>query len=286
MPVNKFKIANLREYLNTLYEEKKERNTRYSVRAWAKHLGYNSAAFLGQVMKGERSANMSLLLKIRDTEEMDDKSWRHLKILYLKSLYNDRDDLIFEDLLLPLNTLDFDINIEKFELLSNWYNLVIFELAKQQSFSLDSSLIKKALEFDISEDQVNEAFTLLKDLKMIDKSGRRTTQGQVGIVTTNNDDETQASVNQAIENKTNEAIRTHHKDFIKLASQAIDEQPTEKRFLSSATVTISEDDLEQINNILEEAHMRIMSLPKKNKSSSIYQLNTQLFKVADITKLN
>lgn len=285
MEVNIYKIDDLNECMNTLFEQKKKRNPRYSIRAWAKQLGYNSAAFLGQVMKGQRSANMPLLRRIKESEDLDEAGWRHLKVLYLKSLYNDEDP-IFDELMLSLNKRDYDITFDRFELLSEWFYLAIYELAKHETFTPDAKTIQRALKFDLSEDKINDAIKLLQEIGMLDEHGKRDHCKKIGVVSQREENDLSADIEKFISDKPNKIIRNYHHKNIDLAKVAIEEQSIDERFVSSSSVSLNKENLEKANKILKEAHMKILELPLSSDATSIYQFNAQFFKIADITKLD
>lgn len=260
-------VSSLSAFLVQLYEAKKKRNPRYSVRAWSLHLGYKNAAFVAQVMKEERNPNIAMIERIREKEKLDDNEWRHLKMLYLKSLYGG-DDPMFSELLAAYQTNSYSIDLKKFELMSRWYFFAILELARIKDFVFSTENIRRSLKFDLADEEIDDAVVLLKKLGFLTAQGKRTA-------------ETTDKVGEIMADAPNLSIRRIHKSLIGLSLDAVDSQTMDERCLYSSTIGLSPDKVEEANRILREAHMKILNLEDDQEFQQVYQLNTQLFKLAE-----
>ena len=256
-------------YINNLFNGKKERNSRYSIRAWAKQLGYNSAAFLGQVMKGERSPNMTLLNRIKDNESLNSEEWKFLKVLYLKSLFDNPNDPIFDELMPKDKVEHYLINSEHFDLITSWQHFTILEMAKQKNFTLNVEKIKNALAFELSDNEINDSIELLIKTKQLKKDG---------VINPKYNDK----IGKILSETPSQILKNYHLSNFNLARVALDNQKREERFFNSLTLTISKQNLGKVKDIIHEASMKILEIESAPLDDLITcQLNTQFFKLAD-----
>lgn len=99
MGIDIFSYDCIYRLLNDILEAKKKRNPLFSLRAWAKQLGYKSPSGLSLMLKGDRPVSSTLLLAVIRTECFSGPEAEHLRILYYKSSAIGDDADIFLQLL-------------------------------------------------------------------------------------------------------------------------------------------------------------------------------------------
>jgi len=263
-----FNHQDLQGYLNALLEDKKRKNSLFSIRAWAKLLNYNSAAYLGQVLKSERNANITLIKRIREAETLDERQWRHLKLLFLKSHHQEIEDPLFTDLL-QLNKPHavHNISLDAFDIISEWYYFTIVESVKIKNFRLSVDSLKQVLVNKLEDSQLREALKLLVRsdfLEFKDDVYKKTIDG----------------VGHIFSKVPNKAINLYHRSMLSLAKKALQEQTIDERHFGASTFAIKKELLEEARKIIDRAHEKIQDLSSE-EADYVYQFNTQLFKMTE-----
>lgn len=266
-----YKYRDLNKCLNALFKYKKRKNSRYSIRAWAKQLGYQSAAFLGQVLKKQRSANLQLLERIKETEDFNDDQWRHLRILFLKSIYN-QDDPIFDELLsTPKFKAIHKTILKKSPLLSRWFGPVIFELNRFIDLSKKTNLIQKALSFKVSDKDLQVMTQSLKEDDLIHEHAK-----QVGMITL-------GSLIQDDDFLSEEQRLDYHTSLIEIMQKSLQEQSDDEKSFFSSTLVLDQEGIKKITEVIQKTNIRVLNLSSiDKKQAKVYQYHLSLFKVADL----
>jgi uncharacterized protein (TIGR02147 family) len=69
-------------------------------------------------------------------------------------------------------------------------------------------------------------------------------------------------------------------ETMRLALEALHRIPREQRNISTTTVTLSEKDLDEANEIIKECRTALLKLAESQKNPDrVYQINLQLFPV-------
>ena len=82
--------------LNDLLEFKKQSNSMFSLRAWAKVLGYTYPSYLSQCLRRERKINTDFMRRLFETSDFDKGEKEYLSFLYLLHSAQDIDGLEIE----------------------------------------------------------------------------------------------------------------------------------------------------------------------------------------------
>lgn len=82
--MNIFLFDDIVDYLNALLESKKRKNSNFSLRSWAKNLGYKFPSYLSQCLRNERAVNFSLVKRVVEKEGLTVSEKEFLVFLFLK----------------------------------------------------------------------------------------------------------------------------------------------------------------------------------------------------------
>lgn len=259
------------EFMAAALNSKQIRNSKFSIRAWAKQLGHKNPSLLAQTLKGERSISLKLAEVIANNLKLNAKEKRFFELLTLyKRAKKESEKELYLDLLnelRPENRIT-NLNLDYFRFIADWYHLAILEMAAQKSFSADPEMIAKKLKGKISSLIAKNAVDRLLRLELLvrDESGkvRRSKESLV--------------VNYNIPS---DAIRKHHKQMINLALESIEEQEIHEREISGTTLTIDSNDLPKIKKLMAKFHEEMRSFAKDSDGDRTYQFNVQFFKLSE-----
>lgn len=248
-------------------EQRMTRNSRYSLRAFAKDMQI-APALMSDILNGKRGLSRTsathlanrLGLTVTETEIFCDlvesqharsKAIRQQASLRLK-------EKSAQGIVLNFLTLD----QEKFNLISDWYHLAILELMKTSDFQHDPNWIAKRL--DLSIHQVKQAFERMKNLGVI-----REHKGQY-LPTSQNI--------QTPDGVSSQALRLHHEQFLKKATDALYTQNLEERDFRGLTIKCKKSDVPKVREKLKQFLIDLdVELSVEPDGDEVYQLSTQFF---------
>lgn len=261
-------------FLRACLGEKKEQNPSFSLRAWARQLGFSNPAILSRVLRGDRLLTPRLASQLAEKLKLDGDRRRYFELLALytrahapaeKTLYGD----VLETIKPGNSTVQ--LSLDCFRAISEWYHLVILEMLNLKGFRADSHWISKRLGGAVSPEHVDLAIQRLIRLNLI----RRTASGKLVRIP-----DAKLYVGQELPN---DGIRNFHLQMIKKAQEALEKHPVQERDLSSTVVTLRKGQLAKCKSLIKRFHSEIVSQAARRDGEETYVFNTQLFKVTEDT---
>lgn len=164
MTTVEFKIIKL---LNEIFEARKVKNTRYSLRSFARNLETHPY-HLSQLLSGAQyvTSKMTLhfckILQVSEEQTLEMLEDVEKTRLKAKKIRRKNSTVFFN-----LKENDLEEDEEEFNLISDWYNFVIFEMVKLPEFNPSPQWIASYL--GIEKSNVQKSLDLLFELKLIKK---------------------------------------------------------------------------------------------------------------------
>lgn len=269
--LNIFDFRSYREFLHSsALQSSLEKSGKKSLGQIARKLGYRSPRSVGMILKGQRIPSMQMAHALGKQLGLDERQQKYFELLILEESRRKNGkstEKVQRDL------ASFHPEKEKKEILSDgafsyvseWYHLVIKQLISRPDFKLDLRVIRQRLRKKVSADQIRFALKNLLKLGMIE---RDSVSGQLKVlkqnVTTPND-------------IPSEAIRSHHRQMMGQALQALTEQAVTEREFNSATFQINPKRIEEAKRLIREFRSRLEAHMEDPDASEVYQLNIQFF---------
>lgn len=253
-----------RSILRGEFERRKKKNSRYSHRAFARHLEI-TPSHLSQFFAGRRGLSESraadILKKMPWNEDDKDIFWASFR--YESCNTKDFKDGLKKELLsLQSAKRKRHLATDEFTLISDWHHYAILELIKREDFQNDPLWICEQLRID--KKAAKTAIERLKKLRMIAESDGRLevredfyTSGDVPL----------------------EAIRINHEQHLQLAQRALWDQSVDERNFSGITMTIDPDKLPEAQKMIQEFRRKLMRLMESGRRRQVYRLSVQLFRL-------
>lgn len=208
----KFKI-----YLENLFAEKKQKNSKYSMSAFSKLIGV-PVSTLSRVFRGERKLTDKMVLKI--AENLDLSELQYKTLMGIEHKKKDITDYA-------------EIEEEHFKVISDWYHFAILNLVKLPEFESSATWIAKRL--GLKKYEVEDALDRLLKLNFLKINDKGQYVNSLG-----------PSHNTS---NTSVAIKKHLKGIIKNAYKSIDTVDSTKTVHSSLTLPI---DIKSVPKIKEK----------------------------------
>lgn len=253
------------EILSAKMALKKQKNSAYSTRAFARDLGI-SAGFLSHVLSGRKNLSVEkakLLLPFLNLTETERRQF--LKAVLLSSVDSAKGSeshrLIHEA---GYNQDYQDIELDRFQYFNNWYHVAIADLTQCSDFKPELTWIAERLGLDIAI--VKTSVERLLRLGVIERQGStyKKTHTHVSIPTT--DSQT--------------VIRNFHGQMIEKAKHNLEKTDVEefkRRHISGITFTVSPDKIEQAKERIAAFKREMADLSDGEDVTELYQMNVQFF---------
>lgn len=250
-------------YRNILKEIMKDRisqNPSYSLRAFARSLE-TSPTTLSTILGGKRPLTMDKGIKWASLLKLDKKNTKDfLQALSKDSYYRlnptERENRKWEEELEY-----YQLKLDSFKMIKNWYHLGILNLALLKNFKSDVEWISK--ELGISKEECQDAVSRLIRLNLLKKENNK-------YIRTHKNVETPSDI-------PSQAIRDFHRENIQRALNALDLLPVDQRDITSIMMPVDKEKLKEAKLKIKNFRRSLSSFLESKKGDQVYSLNIQLF---------
>lgn len=250
------------DVLQSEFQKRQTKNARYSLRAFAQHLGVQSAT-LSAVLKRKRQLPTAKSLKI---------------VNELKLSSTEKKKLI-KNLKAPLGqaTLNqfwsrpqLSIEAATLAVISEWEYFAVLSLCKLSDFKGQPKWIAKRLGLTLA--RAEEVWNTLINLKLLEFDG----QNRVKVCFEN------LRVSTPVPSK---VLRQGHHDELKLAQKKLDAVPMQQRNFSSLTFAMSSKKMNEANDLIRKFIQQMENTFEKGTMDQVYQLGIQLYPLTESEKV-
>lgn len=235
------------KYLNTVFEQRKAKNKRYSLRAFAQSLGVHSAT-LSTILAGKRVLSAKQVARLLDRLQIVDEETR---LRLIGATVAPKAAVRRE--LTPIDP-------RRFAVISGWEHTAIMAACL-----LDATLDEKTMarKLGLEKNAVAEALARLMGMGMMKKTRKGWTI----------EDPLQSVSTPA----PNESLRECHRQFLLKAQESLKNDPFEIRDFSGVTITANPEKLPLVREAIRDFRLRMAELMDDGKATEVYRLSVQLF---------
>ncbi len=262
-----FEYLDYRKYLSDFFVEQRKSTPFFSFRYAESRVGID-ASNLSKIVQGKRHITSGSLDNVVELLKLNEREAEYFNLLYLfsKTRSQKKNREYFEQLM-SFNAVTMSkISTSRHEYYKQWYYSAALALLYFFRVDKDSyESIAKKLEPQITPEQAKKAVELLLRLNFIsvDDSGYFTHTDS--IITSG---EQWKSV----------AIETFQRQTLELALRALDEVAIEERYISTLTVTLSDESYQKVRAITAEYRKAVLkAVSESYDTDRVYQINLQLF---------
>jgi transcriptional regulator with XRE-family HTH domain len=238
-----------RLWLQKQFTERCKRNPRYSLRAFAKNLDVDPST-LSQVLSGKRKISNKIIQSYCEKLSATPKDLKKFGLIQVKAGSEEN---------------FFQLGVDKFSVISEWYHYAILELTYVSGFKADPKWIAKKLSIT-----VQEAKTAIERLKRLD------------LLLEENGSLVKSSkmlTNDGVIN-TSAAHKELQKHVVSKALLAIDECPAEIKDITSITMAIDTANIEKAKKLIAKFRRDICALLEDGDQTTVYNLGIQLYPIS------
>jgi uncharacterized protein (TIGR02147 family) len=264
-----FNYFDYQKYLGDYYEWRKKENSYFTYRFIASKVGIDHA-FIIKVLQGQKhltvdcAERFSALLKHTARE----KEYFELLILFSRAKSDSETKHYFEKLLTYVELSPLKVEGYKFEFYQKWYYTAVREVIGIAGFHGDCKKLARMLNPSITESQARQSVELLLKLGFIQKNKNREYSLVSRFITPSKE-------------VTPVAVREFQKSTMLLAVDALHTVPKNDRHISTVTVSLSRDGVDNLKECMENFRREMMRIANQdNDVSQVFQVNLQFFPIS------
>lgn len=257
-------------FLKDFYAERKKKFSFFSYRFLGQKVGIDPGNLV-KILQGKRhlsAANMKRFTRYAQFSARETKYFETL--VQFKKAKKEKDNKILFQKLMDLQRTDpYRVQPLQYEFYSQYYHTAILALLSFIDFTGDYKALAPLIKPPISVKQAKESVKLLLKLDLIrkDSSGR--------FVLTNNIISTGSGWRSL-------AIHSFQEQCLKLAREALANCPAKERDISTVTIAIAPEDLEEIKRITSEYRQTILQIAAASDNADrVFQLSINLFPLSE-----
>lgn len=252
-------ITNSSHILAKEFCERRTKNPRYSLRAYAKSMGIPSGR-LSEILSGKRKLTPELAHKISSRLDLHPKLRTHLFASVALEY----------QLPVPAMNLPNELSEDEFSLVADWYHFALVNLIETKNFQSDISWMASRL--GISTIETRAALVRLKRLGCIEEKDGNFKLSKRGITTTHD--------------IPSGALRRSHKQSLEQAIDALENISVEFRDITSMTMAIDLEQIQPAKALIKDFRRKLSKLLESGNQTEVYNLNIQLVPVTKISQEN
>ncbi len=248
-------ILQLIHAVNTEYTRRHSKNRKYSLRAYAKHLGVDASHLLNFI-RGKKGLSRPRLLLLGEKLNLG-PNW--LERIQATAIRGKKPDDVYKE-----------IEEAHFRNMYHWYYAAICELPLVKGFQPVPEWIAKTLGITVS--QAREALNTLQATGALIKLPSGTKKGSMARP---------VSLTYYRPGQTTAERRENQKEFIRKALAAVDEIPIELRDQSTMVMATSAENLPKARNLIQKFRRDLCKLLQKNGDyQQLYVMSVSLFPIS------
>jgi len=259
-----FRYLDFRSYLGDCVEALRSAG-KFSTRKFAREVGFKSPTTLTHIISGRRNVSPESIKKISAGLSLNKMESEFLKRLVNFTQAKDANEKneFYKSILNFKSFRETQQTAQaQYDLFSRWYIVALLEALNTPFAKRSISQMAKSL--GVTKADVELALEQLVSLGLAKKEGPIWKRVDESLETPN---ETH-SLN----------IRNFHREMIRIAHDAVDKVPPEKRNLQAISIALSEAEFEALKKKINEFAAEVSSSNAGSKNPhSIYQINFQMF---------
>ncbi|MBD3320803.1 MAG: TIGR02147 family protein [Chitinivibrionales bacterium] len=261
-----FEYLDYRGFLQDFYAAEKQSKKFFSYRYMADKIGVNHSSLIKILARKRHLSGRNIPAVLSLCNLQGPRADYFTNLVYFTKAKSDTACKPYLEKMLALRDCpSARILKDRYEYFSKWYYAAVRSLLDCIEFRGDYALLARKLNPPITESRARAAIALLVRLKFIRKDTRGVYRVTDAHVTTG-------------ESWESAAISTYQRETIQLAASSLERDKKETRDISTLTMSVDREALDDIKNILREARAaiirRVDEIPD-DRLDRVYQLNMQ-----------
>ncbi|MBN1128951.1 MAG: TIGR02147 family protein [Chitinispirillaceae bacterium] len=264
--IDLFGYTDYNAFLRDFYEENRNKHPFFSYRYFGQKVGVD-AGNLVKILQGKRHLSPAGVKRFIEFARFSGREAKYFEtlVLFRKAKKEQDNKILFEKLMAIQRVDPYRLEPMQYEFYREWYNTALLAILHVFPVKDDYKALSAMTRPAISARQAKESCELLLRLNLV----RRAQDGT--LVPTNN-------MITTGERWKSIAIRSFQEQALQLAMEAFNRFNPEERDISTVTIAVTKDDLDEIKRLTSEYRRTVLQIASaSDKADRVYQLNMQLF---------
>jgi uncharacterized protein (TIGR02147 family) len=264
--ISVFDYTDYSAFLQDFYTERRKKFPFFSYRFFGQKVGVDPGNLV-KVLQGKRhlsTAGIESFIKYAKFSGRETKYFETL--VQFKKAKTEKDNKELFEKLLSIQRLDpYRLEPMQYEFYREWRHTAILALVNSTNFYGDFKELSERVQPPITAKQAQESVELLLRLNLI----RKDTTGK--FLPTN-------TILTTGEKWKSMAIHQFQKQVMQLGLEALERFDPVERDISTVTIAVSPDDIEEIKRVTSEYRRTVLQIASASETGNrVYQLNIQVF---------
>jgi len=270
MEISVFHYQSARSYLKDMIADQKSRNQDFSLRRFCRQSEVGSHALLVMLLNGKRKMTLKQVPAFARAFGMS--SLERMYFQNLIQLDNARSDEERDLCKLWLNELNpipehKIVEIEHFQVIANWIHMAILTLAKIEGAKITPENVHALVNGKVSLAECRQAIERLLDLGLLEEKDGRLMPTHSWVRTK--------------DDLASKGAREYHKQVLKLATDAIEEQSVDEREFQSFALTLPRGRIALAKDMIRKFRHQLVTAMESEPGHEVYQCNLQFFRLTE-----
>ena len=253
-------------YLRDYYEDHRRKHPFFSYRYFGRKVGVD-AGNLVKILQGKRHLSSAGVKRFIEFVKLPGREAKYFETLVqFKKAKTEQDNNVLFEKLMAIQRLDpYRLEPMQYEFYREWYHTAVLALVHSFAFKGDYKALAERTRPQITVKQARDSIDLLLKLNLIKREADGSLLPTNNVITTG-------------EGWKSIAIRAFQQQSVKLAQEAFDRFPPQERDISTVTIAVAKDDLDEIKKVTSEYRRTVLQIASaSDRAGRVYQLNIQLF---------
>lgn len=271
-----FNYKTASRYLNDFVVSRQKEDRNFSIRKWAKEMGFPSHSLLAMILQGKRNLtlrqvpylskglNLSTpeklffqgLIQIENAKTKEEKDWCELWLSELRSPEQNT------------NSRKEIRELDEYEVLSNWIHTALLALSDTEFSFKNVDECRSYFSPSITLAEIRSSLDRLIVLKLIEKDSKGKYRATCARMTSKDDVKIRGG-------------REYHKNVMKLGINAVDTQDILEREFQSMALAIPTSKVNLAKEMIRKFRTQFSEAMKSEHSNAVYQMNMQFFRLTE-----
>jgi uncharacterized protein (TIGR02147 family) len=250
--VSIFNFFDYREYLNAVYNQKKNQQSGFSFRSFSRDAGITSPNYLLRVLKGARHLSLEYVPKFCKALRLSGDEAQFLEALVCfnnEKKIDHKEQYLRKLLTLRCRRGQHRIEDKKLQFFGKWYYPVVRELATVLDFMEDYNLLARSCLPRITAVQAKNAVAYLVKNGFIIKNAAGRYNYSEPVISSGDE------VNSTL-------LRKYHRNNLFQCAQALDTIAKEERDISSLTMAVSRKTYYEMKKEIQDFRKRLLAMAR------------------------
>ncbi|WP_413581866.1 DUF4423 domain-containing protein [Bdellovibrio sp. HCB288] len=242
------KYSEVAEFLTTIFNARREKNAKYSLRAFSRDLK-TSPGRVSSILSGHDLPGKILRKRIITTLRLSAEMAERLEFLIGKCLHERKDE-----------RAPHQLSEEKYTFLPHWHHFAILNLMETVSFKNSSVWIAERL--GLSESAVDESLKCLKEVGLVEERDGKLCSTHKHLTSTHD--------------VPSSALRNFQRQFLNKSLQSLDSDSVELRDITSIIVPTNPRQLYKAKLLARQFRRDISQLLEEGEKTEVYNVCVQI----------